>query len=553
MTMKLSQLSSGERQRVQLAIALLCDYQIILCDEITNALDEENKIQVVELLKMLAKTYKKMIIVVSHDDMFMSISDVVYTIQDEKIYQIKASTSQIGDRETKLDLKKKVQLDLFCKTYLNIKLKRYMSQYLGYFCLLGIVMVLTLLGFQIGTQYTSQLNALQDSVIKDQYYVMNVGADASLVGTSFADFNPPIENEMIQILNDKEHIQKAEPLLFFKMRIPTIEVENVSFHIIKEANEKTLELDTRRLNDNIFSYYDLKSMESKCEQFISGEDGIILTKSIADLLGIQTLEKGMYLRWIVNIPTTMKPILGSTSTKTGERVTTENAEVTYTKKEIEVPIIGILSYEHTSLSECFGYLHYDFMDTLIKEVQSTIILEEEQALWEPNTYTVFLKREDFDSVYDDVYAMNSQYALHAIQDSTANNMARWIAMEKDVRMYTTILFACSLVLMSLYSVFIYRKDKHNLTLLSKQLLNKKEMINLFKKECIFLGSVLLIIHLILVNIEMFIGFKIGTFIPGVRMWQQVLTNNVLTVIYTFVLLMLSHVVSMRHIKTNTYD
>ena len=62
-------LSGGEKQRVAIARALVNDPPIILADEPTGALDENNASSVMALLKSIAK--KRLVIIVSHDESLM--------------------------------------------------------------------------------------------------------------------------------------------------------------------------------------------------------------------------------------------------------------------------------------------------------------------------------------------------------------------------------------------------------------------------------------------------------------------------------------------------
>ncbi len=62
---KISTLSGGELQRVNLAMALIKDTPLILADEITSGLDYENKLLVFNILKELSTS--KIIIMVTHD------------------------------------------------------------------------------------------------------------------------------------------------------------------------------------------------------------------------------------------------------------------------------------------------------------------------------------------------------------------------------------------------------------------------------------------------------------------------------------------------------
>ena len=62
---KPNQMSGGQMQRVAIARALINDPDILLADEPTGALDSETSIQVMELLKAIAKD--KLVIMVTHN------------------------------------------------------------------------------------------------------------------------------------------------------------------------------------------------------------------------------------------------------------------------------------------------------------------------------------------------------------------------------------------------------------------------------------------------------------------------------------------------------
>lgn len=62
---KVKKLSTGEKQRLAILVALLLEKKIILCDEITANLDEKNKYIILEILKQLSSDH--LIICVSHE------------------------------------------------------------------------------------------------------------------------------------------------------------------------------------------------------------------------------------------------------------------------------------------------------------------------------------------------------------------------------------------------------------------------------------------------------------------------------------------------------
>ncbi|WP_412096767.1 ATP-binding cassette domain-containing protein [Beduini sp.] len=550
--LKLSRLSSGERQRIQLAIALICNYNILLCDEITNALDEENKIIIMKILKRLAHFYGKMIIIVSHDENFIEESDVVYTVENRKINKIKSSKNikkniDLAQNLTGSDTPKK-----FFNHYLKIKFKRYIGNYIGYFCLITIIVLLTIFGFQSGTQYTGQLKALQNSVDKNQFYLMNLGADSSIVNHYFSPYTLPVSDDVRRELQEDERIKDIKPYLFFNIKDETT-TKYENFIISEKSGERELSIDHERLSDYVFPYYSIDSIKTKCEQFIDGKEGLVLPSGIAKLFGIEELTEDITIKMSVYVPTVSYPSIGGKQTISGGYVTVEMIDILYTKKEIVIPVIGILNMEHVTLSSCMGYLNYDYMAELLAESQEQITLGDDQSLWKSNTYAVFFNKKNFDLIYDKVYTIDQNHTMFSVQDNTAQLMSRWTDMEQNVQYYTVILFLCSIVLIVLYSLFAYKKDKPNLIILNKQLLTKNQCFKMFRKELTFLGLLSIIINVILINVEMFICFRWGIFIQGIFMWNQIIYNNVVAVIYTIILVILSQIITLRHVRKDSYD
>ena len=62
-----SQLSVGQQQRVSIARAIVNNPKVILADEPTSSLDDENAMIVADLLENLAKEYNSALIIVTHD------------------------------------------------------------------------------------------------------------------------------------------------------------------------------------------------------------------------------------------------------------------------------------------------------------------------------------------------------------------------------------------------------------------------------------------------------------------------------------------------------
>ena len=78
-------LSGGEQQRVAIARALAAGAKVILADEPTGNLDEDNSRRVVELLARLAREEGRTVIMVTHDNELAQKADVLYSLRGGKL------------------------------------------------------------------------------------------------------------------------------------------------------------------------------------------------------------------------------------------------------------------------------------------------------------------------------------------------------------------------------------------------------------------------------------------------------------------------------------
>ncbi|WP_425086285.1 ATP-binding cassette domain-containing protein [Streptomyces hainanensis] len=81
-----AELSGGQRQRVAIARALAAEPEVLLCDEITSALDPATSTVIMDLLRGLRDRLGLAIVLVSHDlPLIAEYADTVHAIQHGRI------------------------------------------------------------------------------------------------------------------------------------------------------------------------------------------------------------------------------------------------------------------------------------------------------------------------------------------------------------------------------------------------------------------------------------------------------------------------------------
>ncbi|MBX3380876.1 MAG: ABC transporter ATP-binding protein [Phycisphaeraceae bacterium] len=90
-----NRLSGGQQQRVAIARALVHDPKLIVCDEPTSALDHETGHRVVELLKGVAMSGNRSLVVVTHDNRIFDFADRIAHMDDGAVDKIVGSAKEL--------------------------------------------------------------------------------------------------------------------------------------------------------------------------------------------------------------------------------------------------------------------------------------------------------------------------------------------------------------------------------------------------------------------------------------------------------------------------
>ena len=96
------ELSGGQQQRVAIARAMIKNPKLLLCDELTGALDTKSSRQVLRFVEKLNKEYGTTTLIITHNEAIAGIADVEMRIRDGKISKIRNSEDKLSADEIEL-------------------------------------------------------------------------------------------------------------------------------------------------------------------------------------------------------------------------------------------------------------------------------------------------------------------------------------------------------------------------------------------------------------------------------------------------------------------
>lgn len=147
-----NQLSGGQMQRVAIARAIANDPDILLCDEPTGALDTETSIQIMELIKKLAKN--RLVIMVTHNpELANQYANRIVNFQDGKILSDSAPFEE-NTKDDSFNLKrtKMSYFNAIRLSFTNIMTKKGRTLLTAFASSIGIISIAVVLAISNGFQ-----------------------------------------------------------------------------------------------------------------------------------------------------------------------------------------------------------------------------------------------------------------------------------------------------------------------------------------------------------------------------------------------------------------
>lgn len=320
---KPNQLSGGQMQRVAIARALANDPDIILADEPTGALDSKTSVQIMELIKEIAKD--KLVIMVTHNPELahdyatrvIEMKDGELMSDSDPVKEKEKSTQEYNIKKTSMNFKTALHLSLN-----NIRTKKgrtILTAFASSIGIIGISLILSLSnGFdkQIDSFEKNTLSALpivisKQSMNLDEETMEKMQNDMTSSEEAYSD-----KKYVIPSVTDVEqytHInQITNDYIDYIEKISADDVSGINYvygtglNLLQKVDGKVKQINTRELNFYMFPHtlsentpsvikerFDLlagKEPEKKEEIVIEIDSKNRMSKDLLEALGFTTNE-----------------------------------------------------------------------------------------------------------------------------------------------------------------------------------------------------------------------------------------------------------------------
>ena len=285
-----NQLSGGQMQRVAIARALVNDPEILLADEPTGALDSKTSIQIMNLLKDIAKD--KLVIMVTHNpDLANKYANRIINLKDGKIvsdtnpYNGKTDTKENkkdnDNRSKKTKMSFLTALSLSFNNLMTKKGRTILVSFAGSIGIIGISLILALSnGFQ------SYIDKIQEDTLTS--YPLNIMQESTDITGALLSMTTKTE----ETRNDEKVIEQQQITSMLK-NISTNDLK--SFKKYLDDNYKKIEKDIAAIK-NTYSVSPLiytidstkKIAKLNPSDFISSFYGNGMMKSLSNYTSIFT-------------------------------------------------------------------------------------------------------------------------------------------------------------------------------------------------------------------------------------------------------------------------
>ena len=501
-----SSLSIGQRKRFLIALAMFKDAAIIIIDEPTASLDQENKEIILNILQNLKKD-NKYIIITTHDDFLIEHLDIIYEIENKQLY----CHQEI--KEVQQDLKIENTKHQRIKKYFFYKNQRQWFQFI-LVMLLGFMMTVS-----ISTNISDSIlqeNQLANGIERANKAEVYTGKmnDAFLENNKYyigdQEENLDISDDELAQIKLIRHVKGVYPFDVFDTINQMQNVTTTSVYF--QGNKVNFDYfkDGSPLVAPYYSFQNIKSNGKKLK-------GNAISQSLANKLGIDKNEKNFKISVEVYIPVQQYSYQGKMN-ESGLKAEMSQVLTKKVKLDLEVDhIISVDDYYNEFLSAGYTILmpeksFYSLLnqynnqtpDSLLdaKELNATI------TPYHSKNYVIEVDRiSNLKTVEKEITKISKNLVTYDQYNSVIDTTDVYKEERKGRYIYMIMVVLVAIVLYAMVQINALDDRKNEVKLLKLYGLNDKDVHSLINEN----GFVQLLLTIIFGIPGFFVARKMGFF------------------------------------------
>lgn len=501
-----SSLSIGQRKRFLIALAMFKDASIIIIDEPTASLDQENKEIILNLLQKL-KNDNKYIIITTHDDFLIEHLDIVYEIENKQLY----CHQEI--KEVQQDLKIENAKHQRIKKYFFYKNQRQWFQFI----------LVMLLGFMMTVSISTNISdsILQENQLangieranKAEVYTGKVN-DAFLGNDGYyianQEDNLDISDDELAQMKAIKHVKGVYPFDVFD----TInQMQNVTTTSVY-CEEDKVNFDYFKSGSPLVApYYSFQNIKSNGKKL----KGNAISQSLANKLGIDKDEKNFKISVEVYIPVQQYSYQGEMN-ESGLKAEMSQVLTKKVKLDLEVDhIISVDDYYNEFLSAGYTILmpqnsFYSLLNQYNNQKPDSLLYTKEYNAtitpYHSKNYVIEVDRiSNLKTVEKEITKISKNLVTYDQYNSVIDTTDVYKEERKGRYIYMIMVVLVAIVLYAMVQINALDDRKNEVKLLKLYGLNDKGIHSLVNEN----GLVQLLLSLVLGIPGFFVARKMGFF------------------------------------------